>query len=164
MGRHVRDVHNVSIRDHEPVSCYVQVLFHSNETRYPVALPQCVLGPVKEFSMLDYATSTYRAIFDVQPQLEDRAHLNPFLAKYDWLPIVEKFTPRNIHDWTSLPDETDATFRGLEAAVKSYYNRIIQDMGNLGQYTTILRWVKSSKRCVYTSGTSGNVNGLIEAK
>jgi Orsellinic acid/F9775 biosynthesis cluster protein D len=148
MGRHIQEKHQVSIRQHPPATCYVQALFESNETWYRIVVPEFAPAPLMRPSMLDYAASTYHAIFDVPPELEDRAHLNPFLAKYDWLPVVRPFSPGILDRWIAMPDETDARLQGLESIVKAYYGDIIGEMQDFGQYTTILRWVKSSKKYV----------------
>lgn len=146
MGRHIVLKHRSSITVHPPETSEVQALFDSNETRYPVILPAITPSVIRPPLMHEIAASAYRAVLDAPAELEDRAHLNPFLAKYDWLPIVSDLSPRMVQNWVSLPSGSEPEFEGLAAAIQEYYADIILDLGNFGAYTTILRWIKSSKR------------------
>jgi hypothetical protein len=146
MRRHIQEKHDSTVRIYPPATCDVQTIFESNATRYPVIVPLCAPAPATQPSALTYAAATYRAIYDVRPELEDRAQLNPFLAKYNWMTIISPLHPRQIQDWVSLPGDTESVFSGLEDAIKAYYNIIVHEMGDSGQYITTLRWLKSSKK------------------
>jgi len=147
MGQHVQMKHGACIKDYPPVPCTVQALFDSNEACYPVVVPSipATAGPPPLSHHL--AESAYCSILDVSllTQLEDHAHLNPFLAKYNWLKVVDGLSPCVIHSWVSLPSGSEPELNGLTAAVEGYYNSILIDLGNFGAYTTILRWIQSSK-------------------
>jgi hypothetical protein len=145
MSRHVRDKHKSTTKSYPPIECNVQTLFSSNATRYPVVVPNFTPSPATQPSALTYAAATYRAIFDVHPELEDRAHLSPFLAKYDWVKIVKEYSTQNINNWVSLPtDNARSGLSRLEATVKGYYNIIIEAIADSSSHVTALRWVKSA--------------------
>ncbi|KAG1818598.1 uncharacterized protein BJ212DRAFT_1479599 [Suillus subaureus] len=38
----------------------------------------------------------------------DRAHLNPFLAKYNWLEVIKDESPSDIVDWAKMPERDEA--------------------------------------------------------
>jgi hypothetical protein len=79
----------------------------------------------------------------IQP--EDRALLNPFLAKYNWLSVVEGVPPTSISDWISLPSSEEHDLQGLVKAVHDYYGKIVPEMRKLDIHTTTLRWIHSTK-------------------
>jgi hypothetical protein len=95
--------------------------------------------------MVRYAISKYEEIFDNPSMLDDMAQLNPFLAKYNWLNIISDLSPVLVNTWVSLGDDQDDDFPGLTAAVHDYYEGIFPDVRDLSKYTTILRWIMSTK-------------------
>jgi hypothetical protein len=143
MRRHV--LTHGSIKTYPSTPTQVQAIFESNMTYYPVTVPSFSTAPLTQPSASAIAEAQYRAVFDLQPELEDRAHLSPFLATYDWVPIVSPLSPRQIREWVALPGENEPKLSGLISTAKAYYNLIVKEMGNLDQHTTVLRWIKSSK-------------------
>jgi hypothetical protein len=59
IGKHVIKSHQSSIREWDPVSSIVQVLFGSNTTNYPVILPAVAAAPVNPLDMVQVLFSDY---------------------------------------------------------------------------------------------------------
>jgi hypothetical protein len=139
----------VTVDNYPPEEYNVQVFFDSNQTRYPVIVPELhpVNHTVAQPSMLDYLQSRYASALEKRSDLEDRAHLPPFLAKYPWHNIVQDLSPRFITNWVDLPKAEHEQLGQLFPLVQSYYQKIEAELANFdGRYTTILRWIKSTKK------------------
>lgn len=148
MSTHVKE-HGpeVTVFNCPPEESNVQVFFDSNQTRYPVVVPE--LHPVNQTaqpSMLDYLQTRYSAALEQRSHLEDRAHLPPFLAKYPWHDVIQDLNARTITNWVDLPEAEHEQLGQLFPLVQSYYQKVEGELVNFdGRYTTILRWIKSTK-------------------
>jgi Orsellinic acid/F9775 biosynthesis cluster protein D len=145
MRKHVREKHQSSFTKDQVIVCHVQTFFESNQTRYPIMLPSSTIPARAQPSAIAHVEAIYQKIFDAPAQLDDRAHLNPFLATYSWVDITSRYEARRIQDWVSYPGKNELLSR-LGSAVQEYYAPIMAEMRKVEQHTTTLRWIKSPKK------------------
>jgi len=148
MRKHIRSNHKLSLLECPPSECSTQILFESNQRVYEVdIIPSPSAPPIT--SAFDILLSQYeQKKFDQFQIPNNPALLNPFLAKYKWLNTLEGISPAKVTEWVKFPIAGDP-YAGLFSAVKLYYEPIIKDMGNLEKYTTILRFVHTTKGWVF---------------
>jgi Orsellinic acid/F9775 biosynthesis cluster protein D len=149
MANHIIDIHGSSIKQWEPLQCNVQSIFESNASYYLVEMPP---GPSSSPipTMPDPLGLLFSTYQDITSKIShtvsnDSAHLSPFLAKYKWHEIVGDTLPLDIKGWISAPQDTEPELLGLTTGVKLYYSKIVETMGEGEAWTTVLRWVNTSK-------------------
>lgn len=154
--RHMTKSHKVSHKP--PLKSFVQVIFESRDQRYPVTIPpsmQSQLQPQPVPSSSNSSQSPFQILLKqyssrAPPLLEapnNPAVLNPFLEKYRWLDILKGLSPVKIRDWVSVP--RNPIIEQLEVSVEKYYKKICEEMRYLDVHTTTLRWINSTKKCVF---------------
>jgi hypothetical protein len=149
MGKHVIKSHQSSIREWDPVSSIVQVLFGSNTTNYPVILPAVTAAPVNPPDVVQVLFSDYlRLVSQIEAQSvpRDSAHLTPFLTTYNWDTVIQGLLPDQIKTWISLPTTWEVEFAGLVKAVQTQYLAVSNEISRPGDaWTTVLRYINTSK-------------------
>jgi hypothetical protein len=75
---------------------------------------------------------------------DDPAVLNPVLAKYHWMEILQGLFPKDINNLISLP-ACDGRWESMVSAINTYYQRISEEMRRFDRHTTTLRWINSTK-------------------
>lgn len=129
----------------------VQALFDSNLTYYPVILPVAQSANVKSLNSWDTAKAAMFESFQqvtaqvTSADLQDRAHLSPFLSKYKWHLVLGDTEPAEIERWVCLPRIDEPYLGGLKESVRSYYENIAEEIDNIEGWTTVLRWIKTPK-------------------
>ncbi|KAG2028588.1 hypothetical protein BDR03DRAFT_1019603 [Suillus americanus] len=136
-------------------SCVVQALYASMQRKYPVVVPhsppaldaalpesQDLLAQVESF----YEQHRVLHMGRLGPPM-DRAHLNPFLAKYNWLDVIKDETPSDIVEWVKMPERDENELIGILPCFQCYFGEIIKLLTdeNALRKTRILRAVNTTK-------------------
>lgn len=146
IGEHVAVVHGSSIKYFEPIPCKVQVIFESNATNYPVVLPEIPEVPATQPDLGQMVMSMYHDITsNISSVSNDSAHLSPFLTVYKWDELVHDTLPSDIAMWISPPSPEEEDLVGLVEGVKEYYWNATKEMNNGDAWTTVLRYINSTK-------------------
>jgi hypothetical protein len=147
MASHICKDHGLSGKSYLPIPSKVQAIFESNRTYYPIELPEAVPCVEPQPDPTEFALSMYRnATRQISSAvLKDDAHLTPFLAKYKWGDIIAETSPININSWVRGPNDQETWLLGLTPLVFEYYREIIKDMSTGQNWTTVLRYVNTSK-------------------
>jgi hypothetical protein len=148
MGRHIRADHESTIRQFEPSVTSIQTLFESHSRRYTVDVPvlenpSSPRGVSSPFALL---LNQYKATLTPSPFAipDDPAVLNPVLAKYHWMEILQGRFPKDIKNLISLP-ACGEKLEALICPINDYYQKISEEMRRLDIHTTTLRWINSTK-------------------
>ncbi|KAG2084486.1 uncharacterized protein F5147DRAFT_589450, partial [Suillus discolor] len=136
-------------------SCTVQALYASMQIKYPVVVPDSPpalhAAPPGSQDLLDQVESFYeqhRVLHKgrLGPPM-DRAHLNPFLAKYNWLEVIKDESPSDIVEWVKMPERDEGELTGILPCFQRYFGEIIKLLTdeNAFRKTRILRAVNTTK-------------------
>ncbi|KAG1850434.1 hypothetical protein F4604DRAFT_1515905, partial [Suillus subluteus] len=136
-------------------SCTVQALYASMQIKYPVVVPHSPpaqhVAPSGSQDLLAQVESFYeqhRVLHKgrLGPPM-DRAHLNPFLAKYNWLEVIKDELPSNIIDWVKMPEKDESELTGILPCFQRYFDAIIKLLTdeNAFRKVRILRAVNTTK-------------------
>jgi hypothetical protein len=142
-------------------SCTVQAFYASMQRKYPVVVPHpppALHVPPGSQDLLAQVESFYeqhRVLHNgrLGPPM-DRAHLNPFLARFNWLDVIKDESPSDINDWVKMPEKDESELIGILSCFKRYFGMIINLLTdeNAFRKTRILRAVNTSKSmCVCSS-------------
>jgi hypothetical protein len=142
-------------------NCTVQALYASMQRKYPVVVPHSppalhaappgsrdLLGQVESFYEQHRVLHKGR----LGPPM-DRAHLNPFLARYNWLEVIKDESPSDIVDWAKMPERDEGELTGILPCFQRYFGEIIKLLTdeNAFRKTRILRSVNTTKSlCVFS--------------
>jgi hypothetical protein len=142
--------------------CTVQALYTSMQRKYPVIVvqfpPVLHAAPPGSQDLLGQVESFYeqhRILHKgrLGPPM-DRAHLNPFLARYNWLEVIKDESPSDIVDWVKMPERDEGEMSGILPCFQYYFAVIIKLLTdeNALHKTRILQTVNTTKSlCVVSS-------------
>ncbi|KAG2046066.1 hypothetical protein BDR06DRAFT_977753 [Suillus hirtellus] len=114
-------------------SCTVQAFYASMQRKYPVVIPHpppVLHVPPGSQDFLTQVESFYEQHHILHNGClglpMDRAHLNPFLAKYNWLEVIKDKSPSDIIDWVKMPEKDESELIGILPCFQRYFGGIIK--------------------------------------
>jgi hypothetical protein len=170
-SKHVLARHLISQHPHEGFATsrgeegFVHELFLTNQKLYRI-----MQVPQKNDDLPEPYSENDAVGFLLQRQEERLQTLNktssneavydPFLQKFRWHELIQKFSPEMMMNVTSHPPQADSLSILVQNIVE-YYDGIIDTMKK-NKHTTLLRWVKSTKEWVFHNAVlTGYVNHLL---
>lgn len=145
MGRHLKNEHSETLSSARPIETMVQVIFNSNQRRYPVQVPTFhSIGstPPDAYRLAIEQANKRLHNWQHKQTVNDPSQTSFFYTQYPWHDTIADIRPDRIQSWIALPDE----YPGLTNTIRLYYGAIcerIKEKGLNPYYSHVLRLLKS---------------------